>query len=293
LVESKYEKYLVRKPGYEHSQMNNDPGTSMTYMSNAQVPESNCYLEYRWIYEEPASSYYLPEPSSKTEEIILFIGGDSQNPEYLGSDIEFSIDSQKFTVSTTSALFLPKGTKIGPVTWKQYRHPHIIMTFIPGVGSIKKSSVNNNSITNKVKDKLPDRAAINYERFLVRKPLYERAGGVKNRQSPTMTFISSAQIPESKYYIEFGWIYGIPEPNPPVKQHVHLNDEVILHFGGDWLNPEDLGGEIDFAVEDDHLISKTNTAFFAPKGLKHCPVTWKKWQKPHIEMAITIGSGVR
>jgi hypothetical protein len=293
LVESKYEKYLVRKPGYEHSKMNTNPGTSMTYMSDAQVPESNCYLEYSWISEKPVSDYYLPEPSSKAEEIILFIGGDFQNPEDLGSEIELSIDSQKFKVSTTSALYLPQGTKIGPIIWKQYRHPHSVMTLIPCVGSIKKASSNSKSITNNVKEKLQDNIKINYERYLVRKPIYERAGGVKNRQSPTMTFISSAQIPESKYYIEFGWIYGIPEPNPPVKQHVHKNDELIVHFGGDWNNPEDLGGEIDFAVEDEHLISSTNTAFFAPKGLRHCPVTWKRWQKPHIEMAITIGSGSR
>jgi hypothetical protein len=49
-------------------------------------------------------------------------------------------------------------------------------------------------------------AETDYERYLVRKLVYEAFGGVKNRQSPTMTMMSSAQVPEAKYYIEPGWI---------------------------------------------------------------------------------------
>ena len=75
--------------------------------------------------------------------------------------------------------------------------------------------------------------------------------------------------------------------------HVHDTDELILHFGGDPQNPEDLGGVIEFMVEDEPLVLNTSTVFFAPKGLKHCPVIWKEFRKPHIEMAITLGSGKR
>ena len=39
-------------------------------------------------------------------------------------------------------------------------------------------------------------ATTNYERYLVRKPIYEAGPGVKNRQSPTMTYMSRAQVPE-------------------------------------------------------------------------------------------------
>jgi hypothetical protein len=28
-----------------------------------------------------------------------------------------------------------------------------------------------------------------------------------------------------------------------------------------------------------------------PKGLEHGPLTWKKFGKPHIEMAIMLGAG--
>ncbi|MBN2060798.1 MAG: hypothetical protein JW882_10335 [Deltaproteobacteria bacterium] len=132
---------------------------------------------------------------------------------------------------------------------------------------------------------------INYEKYLVRKPVYETPSGFKNRQSPTMTYMSNGQIPGVDYYIEFGWIYGIPEPNPHVHEHSHKYNEIVLHIGGDPENPEDLGGEIEACVEGQPLTFDTTTALYLPKGTKHGPLTWKKFSKPHIEMAIMLGTG--
>ena len=131
----------------------------------------------------------------------------------------------------------------------------------------------------------------NYERYLVTKPIYEAGPGVKNRQSPTMTYMSRAQVPEANYYIEFGWIYDIPEPNPHIHEHVHDFDEIVLHIGGDPDNPEDLGGEIDFYVEGQPLTLTTTCGIFLPAGVSHGPLIWKKVTKPHIEMAIMLGTG--
>ena len=84
-----------------------------------------------------------------------------------------------------------------------------------------------------------------FEKYLVRKPIYRRGRGIRNRQSPTMTYMSSAQVPEANYYLEYGWIYGIPEPNQSTSEYVHDTEIIIMYIGGDPQNPEDLGGEID------------------------------------------------
>jgi hypothetical protein len=292
MITSKYEKYLVRKPVYELSpSIKNRQSPAMTYMSSTQVPEANYHLEFGWVYGIPDPNPPVPEQVHDTEEIVLYIGGDPQNPEDLGGEIELRVGGKPVTFDSSAALFVPKGVRHGPVTWKKFRKPHIEMT-LRIAGSIKDDRSNvpglkNNNNLFQVQD------SIDPEKYLVRKPVYERAMGVKNRQSPTMTYLSSNQIPEANYYIEFGWIYGIPDPNPPVTQHVHQHDEMILHFGGDPQNPEDLGAEIEVRVEGEPLLFDTNTALFAPKGLTHCPVTWKKFKKPHIEMAITLGYGKR
>jgi hypothetical protein len=130
-----------------------------------------------------------------------------------------------------------------------------------------------------------------YERYFVRKPLYEACPGVKNRQSPTMTFMSSRQVPGANYYVSLGWIYDIPEPNPHIHEHVHDFDEVILYWGGDVNTPQVLGGEIEFYIGGQPITFNTTTSMFIPKGTPHGPVTWKKFQFPHMEMVMTLDNG--
>jgi hypothetical protein len=130
-----------------------------------------------------------------------------------------------------------------------------------------------------------------YERYAVRKPLYEAGPGIKNRQSPTMTFMSGKQVPEANYYIELGWIYDMPEPNPHIFEHVHDYDEIVLHWGGNPEVPQDLGGEIEFYIGGQPITFNTTTGIFIPKGTPHGPLTWKKFRFPHIEMAMMLGTG--
>jgi hypothetical protein len=132
---------------------------------------------------------------------------------------------------------------------------------------------------------------IDYEKYLVRKPLYEAFGGTKNRQSPTMTMLSSKQVPGCNYYMEPGWIYGIPDPNPSLHEHIHDFDEIVMHMGGDYRTPQVLGGEVEFYVGGQPITFNTSATFYIPKGTPHGPVIWKKFQFPHLQMAIMCGTG--
>lgn len=127
-------------------------------------------------------------------------------------------------------------------------------------------------------------------RYLVSKPVYETGPGeVEGRQNPAMTFISNALIPESNIYIAGGWIWGMPNPNPHILEHSHDLNEIVLHIGSDPDKPEELGGEIEFVVGGEQLVFNKTSAVFIPAGVKHGPLTWKKFKKPHIEMSILIG----
>ncbi|HJX69602.1 MAG TPA: hypothetical protein VJ441_00750 [Dehalococcoidia bacterium] len=132
-----------------------------------------------------------------------------------------------------------------------------------------------------------------YGRNLVRKPVYElRAGEVKGRQNPTMTLMSNDLVPGSNIYLEVGWVWEIPEPNPHILKHSHSKyNEIVLHIGGDYNNPEDLGAEIEFAVGGEPLVFDHTSALFVPAGVTHGPVIWKKVRRPHLQMAIVLGAG--
>ncbi|MBA7668446.1 hypothetical protein ES703_76556 [subsurface metagenome] len=136
--------------------------------------------------------------------------------------------------------------------------------------------------------------ATNWEKNLVRKPRYEvTAGDIKGRQYPTMTLMSNDLVPGSNTYIELGWVWDMPEPNPHIFEHTHREgcNEIVLHIGGDPNNPEDLGAEIEFTVGGQPLVFDTTSALFVPAGVKHGPVTWKRLTRPHLQIAMVLGAG--
>jgi hypothetical protein len=136
---------------------------------------------------------------------------------------------------------------------------------------------------------------IDYNKLLVRKPIYEIAAGLedkhKGHQVPSMTYMSNALVPGSNTYVEVSWIYDVPTPNPYVFEHAHNFNEIVMHIGSDPNDPEALGAEMTIEVEGQPLTFDRTTALFLPKGTKHGPLTWQKVTRPHIEMTIMLGCG--
>jgi hypothetical protein len=132
-----------------------------------------------------------------------------------------------------------------------------------------------------------------YKQNLIQKPDMEVGSTkvIKGRQNPTMTFLNNKLVPQSNCYIEIGWIYEMPDPNPHILEHVHDYDEIVMHIGSDPANPEYLGAEIEFVVGDEKLIITRTSSLFIPKGVKHGPLTWKKVERPHIQMVVMPGAG--
>lgn len=102
--------------------------------------------------------------------------------------------------------------------------------------------------------------------------------------------MSGNLVPGAKMYIETGWVLGMPDPNPHIGEHTHDYDEIVIHLGMDPQNPEDLGGEIEIMMDGKPITINSTSAIYVPKGVKHGPLTWKKFEKPHLEFTIMIGA---
>lgn len=290
MAESKYERYVVRKPLYEAVPgVKNRQSPAMTFMSSRQVPECNYYIQIGWIYDIPAPNPHVHEHVHDFDEIIHYWGGDLDTPQVLGGEIEFYIGGQPVTFNTTTSMFIPKGTPHGPVTWKKFQFPHMEMVLALDNGnpveSIEKSGIM------EPKKALPKKTTkFDYEQYVIRSPMREAAIGFKGLQSPSMTYMSSIQINAANHYIDWAWVSDIVEPK--IGEHVHnANDELVLHIGGDPNNPEDLGADMEYGIGGDLLQFNTSYGVFLPKGLRHGPLNWKKVRKPHVEMAIVFGVG--
>jgi hypothetical protein len=130
-----------------------------------------------------------------------------------------------------------------------------------------------------------------YRKYFVEKPAYEVTPlfEVKGRR-PAMTLMSNNLVPGSNMYIETGWVFGMPDPDPHIFEHVHDYDEIVIHLGTDPQNQEELGAEIEFMVGGQPLKIDKTSAVYVPRGVKHGPLTWKKYQKPHLQLTIMIGA---
>jgi hypothetical protein len=291
MTDINYEKHLVKIPitqGQPDSSVQNRTYPPLIYMSSAQIPDIKYNIEFSWVWGMPEPNPYLDERVGEFDEILLNIGGDCHNPEELGADIEYSLGGQILSINSTSAIFIPKGVRHGPLTYKEFRHPHVRISILLGTGEREYKPVETPRPEMEPID-------IDYEKYLVRKPVYEVIAGtpVRNRQEPaSMTFMNRNLVPECDIYVEGGWVWGMPDPNPHIFDHVHRDfEELVLHYGTDYEHPEELGAEIDFWIEDQPLMVDKTAVIFVAKGMSHGPLIWKKYSAPHLEMAIVPGAG--
>jgi hypothetical protein len=289
-----YERYLVKDPvreGAADTSVRNRTYPPMTYMSSALVPEATYTLQFGWVWGMPEPGAYLTRQVSDYDQVLVTIGGDPRKPEDLGADIEYSLGGQVFNIDSTGAIFVPRGVPYGPLTYRAFRHPHVRIVLVLGSGK----GAEGRSPSGDPAGEATSAPAVDYGKYVVRKPAYEVIAGtpVKNRQGPSsMTFMSRNLVPESNAYVEGGWVWGMPDPNPHIFEHVHRDyEELVLHFGTDWQHPEELGAEIEFCVGGQPLAVDKTSMVFVPRGVKHGPLLWKKYSAPHLEMAIIPGAG--
>jgi hypothetical protein len=84
----------------------------------------------------------------------------------------------------------------------------------------------------------------------------------------------------------------ITEPGVMVpKTHTHDYDQYLVFIGAD-LKSKSLGGEAEICLgeEQEKHIIKTAAIVHIPKGLKHCPLTHKRVDKPYLLLDIFLAS---
>jgi hypothetical protein len=101
-------------------------------------------------------------------------------------------------------------------------------------------------------------------------------------------YMDGTNVPGA-FYMECVWVMPRPqltaEAAEKVKRagtgpHTHEYDEVIAFFGTDLNDPHDLGAEVELWLGDEkHIITKTSLVF-VPAGLKHCPLTFLRVDRP-------------
>ena len=106
-----------------------------------------------------------------------------------------------------------------------------------------------------------------------------KAGNTIDR---TLMFGIQDSIVKGSFYAGCEWVWGVdgPEGFNIEVAHNHDFDEIIGMVGSRKDNPRDLGGEVEFWMEDEKYILTKSCLIFIPKGVKHCPLVFKRVDSP-------------
>ena len=86
----------------------------------------------------------------------------------------------------------------------------------------------------------------------------------------------------------------IPIVNPTAIIKINTIETVIIEiigfFGNNSEDPYNLGGEIEFWLEDEKHIITRSSLIFVPGGMKHCPLILRRVDRPIFHFS-TVTSG--
>jgi hypothetical protein len=109
------------------------------------------------------------------------------------------------------------------------------------------------------------------------------------KHATRMTWLDDSVIPGA-FYVSCSWYYKASGSGKGLPAHTHDFSEVLGFYGSDTQNPRDLGGEIEFWLEDEKHVLNSSFSVFIPKGMKHCPLKVLRIDRPIFHFGIMLGS---
>jgi hypothetical protein len=95
------------------------------------------------------------------------------------------------------------------------------------------------------------------------------------------------EILKGAFSVILSWYWKATEKEGS-PSHVHDFDEVVGFIGNDHRNPQDLGAEVEFWLEDEKYMLTKSCLIYVPKGMRHCPLRVAKVDRPILFLAISL-----
>jgi quercetin dioxygenase-like cupin family protein len=275
----------------EEARKNNEYNVEATRLFNLDSTraEGAPYLDFVWFWEGSANIYAEQEHIHDFDEFIGFIGTKGpEDPNDLGGEMEVWLGGERYTITKSCLIYIPKGLKHCPIKYTRIDSP--ILFFSGGMATeysmtptefTKEKSAERNYAKNISYGVNPDKVspeAVKYWEELHKKI----ESTVKSTRLLDLDGVEGAP------YVDFVWIWEGSEKGPNHEEHSHDWGEVFGFVGtlGPG-NPYDLGGEIEFWLDGEkHLITRS-CLVYVPPGMKHCPIQFNRIDNPIL--LFTIG----
>jgi hypothetical protein len=139
MAETKYGKYIITKPKSKIPQTDwgkessaSERLTRVMFLDN-EVLKGAFYVECAWFTKGFDEAAPLPH-AHDFDEVLAFFGTNLEDPSDLCGEIEIWLDDEKHVLTQSSAVFIPKGLKHGPLVIRRVDRP--IFHFATGPGGM-------------------------------------------------------------------------------------------------------------------------------------------------------------
>ncbi len=125
-------------------------------------------------------------------------------------------------------------------------------------------------------------AATKYDKYFIKEPIEI------GKFAPNMRY--NSEFPNTEFTIRWHYVTGpwLMEEEP----HAHDFDQFTCFIGGNPADIRDFGAEVEYFLGEEgerHIITST-TIVHIPKGLIHCPLNFKKVDRPIMFMNVPLTS---
>ncbi|SHO43891.1 hypothetical protein [Desulfopila aestuarii] len=100
------------------------------------------------------------------------------------------------------------------------------------------------------------------------------------------TISLGGHVLEGSFLLRNRWFLEPSETAHEPVAHAHDTDEALAFFGSNGKDWKDLGGEIEFWIENEKHVITESCVIFIPKGTMHCPLWIKKVVSPIFHYAV-------
>jgi hypothetical protein len=130
MAKSKYGKYIITDPKPNRESPNagrtDAPGPDMgkfVMYIDEEYPKGAFYTECGWLLKAYPDKVWARAHTHEFDEIISFFGSNMNDVNDLGGEIELWLEDEKFILTKSCTVFVPKGMKHCPLILKRIDRP--------------------------------------------------------------------------------------------------------------------------------------------------------------------------
>jgi mannose-6-phosphate isomerase-like protein (cupin superfamily) len=248
------------------------------------------YMDFVWLWKGSAKGYSEDEHYHNFDEVIGFIGSKGENnPRDLGGEMEVWLGGEKYLITRSCLIFVPKGLKHCPIRFNRIDSPVFFFSF--GMATKYSRTATKFEDTRSAERNYAPLISYGINFSKVSPATMKRMGEMERKARSTVQATRLLDLDQigGSFYADFVWLWRGSAKGYSEVEHSHDFDEVIAFMGAKGQKkPHDLGGEMEVWLGGEkHLINKS-CLIWVPKGLKHCPIRFNRIDSPIL--FFTVGN---